>query len=434
MVLAILSTLDLASHLVIFYASSPKLARETADLSSFSHRTSSTSIHLSTTKSSKLDPRFTSKVSRLSTSSYQESFAHFIRATRKPWNLIFAGKLRKQSSHLCCPWNHTFARYTSAHQYGASTKEKNEVFHVRSQSPSQRRKPNVDARESFTAEPLKVIVGPVKKAFYINKEVICAESEFFKAACKDIWSSGRENIVTLAEDDPEIFGIFLVWLSTRDLGDAQGLLTNCALKSPVYENENVGEDKEKERIEQLKERLAEVKAQSTQLLQCFVLGDSIQCAKFRNCVMDQLYMLSDAFQSSSIVGLLAGSAKLTRLIFTSTLKGSPLRGFCLDHFLSPGMLSLTKEHMKQWITSDHLCIMEDLLPRILAENPQDEYPLEFPWRFPWEHEKNRYHDATCSNEHEWAGCTNTTTSAVVLASSRWNVGWGRVFFESNHDR
>lgn len=44
--------------------------------------------------------------------------------------------------------------------------------------------------------------------------MICAKSEFFNATCKIEWASGKENLVTLAEEGPMIFAIFLSSVST----------------------------------------------------------------------------------------------------------------------------------------------------------------------------------------------------------------------------
>lgn len=70
-------------------------------------------------------------------------------------------------------------------------------------------------RDSFSVS-LKVLVGPEKTEFYIPKGLICGKSKFFKAACNEEWESGKTNTVTLEDDDPKLFSIFLTWVVTGD--------------------------------------------------------------------------------------------------------------------------------------------------------------------------------------------------------------------------
>jgi hypothetical protein len=173
------------------------------------------------------------------------------------------------------------------------------------------------ARESFTVEPLKVIVGSKKQIFFINKDLICAESEFFKAACKKEWSAGRENTVTLAEDDPIIFGVFLVWLST---GDIEGMKELLAAKHVPHDSDD-----------ESPENCAR-KEKYKQLASCFILGDSLQSTSFQNCLMDNICSLAKETDESGIPTVWDDDTLQT--IYDNTTATSPLRKFSLDSYLS----------------------------------------------------------------------------------------------------
>lgn len=77
-------------------------------------------------------------------------------------------------------------------------------------------------RETFESS-LKVVVGcgNGQKTFYVTKSLICENSEFFKAACNERWESGRTNTITLLDDSPKIFSLFLTWLLTGDIENAE---------------------------------------------------------------------------------------------------------------------------------------------------------------------------------------------------------------------
>lgn len=166
-------------------------------------------------------------------------------------------------------------------------------------------KPN---RESFCV-PLKIVVGKDKTEFYISKHLICKRSEFFKAACNDQWESGRTNTVTLEEDDPKIFSIFLTWLSTGNVKDAAEFL-------PFDK-----EDKDASFLA------------FDQLVKCFILGNVLGALPFRNKIADFVVLYTRLFLDThkSIVG--AAPDKI-QYIWSNTVDGSPLREIVLDNYVA----------------------------------------------------------------------------------------------------
>jgi hypothetical protein len=235
-------------------------------------------------------------------------------------------------------------------------------------------------RESFTSQPLKVVVGDgaTKKIFYVNKEVICHESEFFRTACKEEWSINRRNTVTLAEDKPQLFCIFLAWLQTGDIEQSADILP---LDSSCPKESTDEDDVSRVAIDQFE-----------LLCRCFFLADSLQSNKFCDCIMDRILDLSSrVYQNSS---KLIGTSNIDiKLIYRHTTCNSPLRKFCLDGWLSGdhdgGWIT---RNIKSYIGNDCDDFLADLIPRLFTLNScQKDYPDEHPRLPPWEREKSYYH-------------------------------------------
>ena len=225
-----------------------------------------------------------------------------------------------------------------------------------------------------------MIVGPEKTKFFINKEVICKDSDFFRTACKDEWSERRNNNVRLAEDDSTIFGIYLSWLTTRDINDAEGLISLSSSAEPAN---NEHGDISRKREESMLDRFH-------QLLCCYALGDSLQSIKFPNAVIDELVGLSEIFNEGRH-GLLASGTAAIRMIYENSVPNSVLRKYCIDHFL-PGIAREDIEPcIKQYLVEDFEEFLADLLPRLLTPQANIDYPLEFPWEAPWNRDRCFYH-------------------------------------------
>ncbi|PVH75311.1 hypothetical protein DL98DRAFT_536712 [Cadophora sp. DSE1049] len=75
---------------------------------------------------------------------------------------------------------------------------------------------------NFTG-PTKVILGGDKTEFIVLTHLLTFHSNFFTAACSELWESGRDKTVNIADEDPEIFAIFLIWVFTGDLNKSTTL-------------------------------------------------------------------------------------------------------------------------------------------------------------------------------------------------------------------
>ncbi|KAH9220682.1 hypothetical protein DL95DRAFT_479405 [Leptodontidium sp. 2 PMI_412] len=135
------------------------------------------------------------------------------------------------------------------------------------------------SRSSFAA-PLKVVVGPNAEEFFINEELICAQSKFFKAVCRERWKSGRSRVIILVEDDPTLFAIFLSWLATGDIESCSEFLEVAA---PPHSEVKL--------IEQ-------TYAQWEQLRRCYNLGNFLLAPPFKNAAVNLLIETSKSLLMS----------------------------------------------------------------------------------------------------------------------------------------
>ncbi|KAE8450701.1 hypothetical protein EG329_006046 [Mollisiaceae sp. DMI_Dod_QoI] len=157
--------------------------------------------------------------------------------------------------------------------------------------------------ESFQQQ-LRILVGPAKIELFVQKSMICAESDFFKSACKPEWMTDGTNTVTLAEEDPVIFAIFLSWVYSGKISKSSEFIT-------VVNTESV-KDKE------------ERKKQWTQLVKCYIMGEMLMSMNFRNDVM---YMLLRASKGMWMIDQEVSGidAESIELIYAETPDVSPLR-------------------------------------------------------------------------------------------------------------
>ncbi|KAK0122373.1 hypothetical protein ONS95_010614 [Cadophora gregata] len=59
---------------------------------------------------------------------------------------------------------------------------------------------------------VKIYVGPEKKCWMIHEAVICNKSTFFRNAFRGNFAEGTSKTMTLEEDDPAVFSLFVDWL------------------------------------------------------------------------------------------------------------------------------------------------------------------------------------------------------------------------------
>jgi hypothetical protein len=189
---------------------------------------------------------------------------------------------------------------------------------------------------SFTNQ-VKVIIGEEKSEISIPLHIITHHSDFFKAACKEYWKSGRTKTVILDEEEPETFAVFLTWIYTGSIKNSVDFVEPLELDIIGIREEDwaLSENEGKRAPFQLI-----LEDQWFKLAKCFVLSEFLQAPNFQNAVTD---MLVSNHRRMSSMGLMAGSrAWETRYVLTNTLDGNALRTILLDNYLK---VMLTSPHV-----------------------------------------------------------------------------------------
>jgi hypothetical protein len=119
--------------------------------------------------------------------------------------------------------------------------------------------------------------------YIIAKDLVCAESDYFKGACNGSWQEGRTTVVRLEEEDRDAFSIFAIWLTTNSLDNAMDLADYCHLNPPSITQDTT--------------RITMQEKRYSQLAKCFLLGEYLQAENFKNVVMSDIAQTAkDYFQ------------------------------------------------------------------------------------------------------------------------------------------
>ncbi|OCL01414.1 hypothetical protein AOQ84DRAFT_403051 [Glonium stellatum] len=114
---------------------------------------------------------------------------------------------------------------------------------------------------SLTGPAIEVVVGPydaTQRTWVLPKALLSYHSFFFRAACEHDFKERLENRVTLPEDIPEIFGLFVQWMYSEDCD----IIKHCNYEDGVYNG-----------------------------VRAWVLGDKLRVRGFKNFALRQLHKL-----------------------------------------------------------------------------------------------------------------------------------------------
>lgn len=64
---------------------------------------------------------------------------------------------------------------------------------------------------------ITVLVGPAEQQFIVHKNIICARSKFFEAACSERWLKSAKKLIALPEVLPQVFQKYLSWAYSGEL-------------------------------------------------------------------------------------------------------------------------------------------------------------------------------------------------------------------------
>lgn len=145
---------------------------------------------------------------------------------------------------------------------------------------------------------LLVLVGPKEERFMIHKELICAKSKFFEAACSRRWKEGLEKTIRMPEVGPNLFQQYIAWIHINDLDIAR-----------VYINDKQSPDDQR------------------MLLGLYMFGDIVDDIALRKKTLGLLVSLTNVWKKfyPSVSGV--------SWVYTGTPPGSPLRKLIVDKYI-----------------------------------------------------------------------------------------------------
>ncbi|KAF2122088.1 hypothetical protein BDV96DRAFT_682101 [Lophiotrema nucula] len=171
-------------------------------------------------------------------------------------------------------------------------------------------------------EPTSVTIaigsGDKTKTFSADKSLLSNSSESFSRALKKEWKEGEENLVTLPEDDPEIFALYLqavyhAIIPTMRTQNAQEEDSCCQVAREEYEK----------------------------LCDLYVLVEKLQDNNVKNLV---IVALSEALRTVRLDGSrYVPDAKAVASAYDGTPEGSPLRAFLRDCWVYEAAWDYTSE-------------------------------------------------------------------------------------------
>lgn len=156
--------------------------------------------------------------------------------------------------------------------------------------------------------------------FTIHESVIKPRSEFVRLALRGEWKEANDRVITLPDDEPDVFSIYQEWLYSgliHTRGSEKGLEND-----PEHEL----------------------------LVKAFVLGEKIIDPEFKDCVLDAII---EKLREDKCINLY-----LTKLVFDNTPSASPLRRLWMDTYYYFGT--------PQWIDSN-----------VLGNTVSSEFLIEF---------------------------------------------------------
>ncbi|MCJ1348330.1 hypothetical protein MMC31_006561 [Peltigera leucophlebia] len=159
--------------------------------------------------------------------------------------------------------------------------------------------------DSLSGGVIRVVVGSDPLVtLHVHENVICASSDFFKAAMRSEWKESKERSIEFKDDDPETFEIYLHWLY-------------CGTVPTRDDEEEPTSD-----VEYL------------QLGKAYVLGDKLQDGTFKDVIID--VMMNKRGSRASDGGQYFPGEQVVRYIYDNTPKSSKARDLLVDFYVSYG--------------------------------------------------------------------------------------------------
>lgn len=154
--------------------------------------------------------------------------------------------------------------------------------------------------------------------FSVHEHLICRTSDYFKRAMKAYWETSTSGSVTLKEEDPEVFEVYLHWLYCETL--------------PV-QNDSPGQEGNTEYV---------------QLAKAYALGEMLQDVNFKDAVLDAILIKSQSEASDGRNWYPVGPA--IRCIYEGTPESSAARRLLVDMYTYHGH----GDWLTEWASKDDL--------------------------------------------------------------------------------
>lgn len=131
--------------------------------------------------------------------------------------------------------------------------------------------------------------------FTVHRDLVCANSKFFKAACSKLWAEGKEKVVRLPDVKVDAFKAYVVWIYSG--------------KVTVNTSNKEATDKSS--------------AEFKEIVELYLLAGILDDLQLRNAAMRTMVMKSKDWK-------IQPSAQVINRIWNSTSPGSLLRKMVLD--------------------------------------------------------------------------------------------------------
>lgn len=186
---------------------------------------------------------------------------------------------------------------------------------------------------------ITIEVGEERQVYVVHERLIRASSPFFDRAMSGRWRESAQRTVTLPDDDPWIFGIYVHWLYHGTIAS-------------IEDNDEFMD-----------------------LAKAFVLGDKLLDSKFNNAVIDAIvdksrFTLHDG-------NMWFPSERVVEYIYAHTTESSPIRELMVDLWAS----SAAPSSLSEWKAS--LSAPRSFLIRLVCKLMGQRLASENKWFDDW---------------------------------------------------
>lgn len=207
------------------------------------------------------------------------------------------------------------------------------------------------------------MVGPKRVKFGVHKGILIRRSAFFRAALTGTFKEATEGTVTLQEDSPKVFEVFVSWLYTGKLENTvDEIPTPCSFK-----------------------RLAEL----------YIFADRYDVPILRNDAIDALVKHSQ--ENLQI------STSIFRMVYDATPPKDPLRRLLvdimtLDTDIHESVVAYRESYPAEMLL-DMLVVSSERIDALLSGSGNG--------RWPWKRTKSSICSSYHTHEEGWTGCKGT---------------------------